>query len=92
MANDKKVMIPLSLMNKIIELLGYWDASHIDPVIQLELNEVIRWLDIKKRRLELRGYYTKVVCAENEDKREDARIRYLQEKYWLIKDSDDLAY
>lgn len=91
MADDKKVMIPLSLMNKIIELFEYWDVSGYDPVIQLERQEVIRCLDIKKRRLGLRDYYAKIIFSDNEDKRDEARIRYLQEKYWLREGSDDFT-
>jgi hypothetical protein len=92
MADNKNVMIPLSLMDKIIELLGYFDVSKYDPVIQLELHEVLRYLDIKKRRLGLRDCYAKVILAKNEDKRDDARIRYLKEKSLLREDSADLAY
>jgi hypothetical protein len=83
MTDNKKVMIPLSLMDKIIELLGYWDVSEYDPVIGLEVIEVLWQLDIKKRRLGLRDYYAKVIHTDNEDKRDDARIEYLKERLWL---------
>ena len=92
MADNKNVIIPLPLMDKIIELLGYWDVSKYDPVIQLELLEVLRYLEIKKRKLRLRDHYAKVILADNQDKRDDARIRYLKEKTWLRDDSADLTY
>jgi len=88
MENDKKVMIPLSLMDRIIELLVYWDVSSYDPVIQRERNEALRLLNLKKRRMGLRDYYAKVIHSANQDKRDDARIRYLQERRRLNEDAD----
>ena len=80
------VMIPLSLMESIIDLLGYWDVSKSDAAVQIEHYEVLRFLRLKKRRLELRGDYTMMIRAKDEDGRHDARIRYLQEKSWLLED------
>jgi hypothetical protein len=83
---SKNVMIPLALLNRIVELLGYWDVSNYDPVIQLELFDILRFLDLKKRRLGLRDDYAKIIHAKNSDDRDDARLNYLQNKSWLRHD------
>ena len=77
------VMIPLSLLNQLTDLLAYWDASKYDLTIQLELHDVLQQLTIKKRRLDLRDDYAKIICAKDEEGRHDARIQYLQAKNWL---------
>jgi hypothetical protein len=65
-------------MYRIIELLGYWDISNYDPVIQLEHFDILRFFDVKIRRLGLRDDYAKIIRANNSDDRDDARISYLQ--------------
>jgi hypothetical protein len=82
----KNVTIPLTIMEAIIELLEYWDVSKNDVVTQLEHHNVLEFLKLKKRRLELRDDYAKIISAKNEDVRHDARIQYLQEKSWLRED------
>ena len=82
----KNVMIPLELMDRIVELLGYWDVSNYDPVIRLEHFDVLRFLNLKKRRLDLRDDYAKIIRADNEADRDEARIAYLQHKAWLRDD------
>ena len=82
----KNVMIPLALLERIVELLGYWDVSDYDPVIQLEHLDVIKSLGYKKRRLGLREDYAKIIHAKNEDDRDDARLAYLQNRAWLRHD------
>jgi len=82
-------MIPLALLDRIVELLGYWDVSNYDPVIQLEHFDVLRALDLKKRRLALRDDYAKIVHAKNTDDRDDARIAYLQNRVCLQRDERD---
>jgi len=77
------VTIPLSLFNRLIELLGNWDISGYDAVIRSELREVTGQLEIKKRKLELRDDYAKIIRAKNEEGRHDARMNYLQAKRWL---------
>ena len=82
----KNVMIPLNLLFRIVELLGYWDVSKYDVTIQLEHYDVTRALNTKKRRLELRDDYAKIIRAKDEDTRDEARIWYLQQKSWLRDD------
>ena len=83
---SKNVMIPMSLLNRIVELLACWDASNYDPVIQLELFDILKYLNFKKRRLGLREDYAKIIHAKNEDDRDDARLTYLQNRAWLRHD------
>ena len=79
----KNVMIPLSLMNRIIDLLGYWYVSKYDVTIQLEHYDTLRALKCKKYRLGLRDGYAKIIRAKDDDTRDEARINYLQQKCWL---------
>ena len=79
----KNVMIPLALMESIMELLGYWDASKCDIAVQAQRYEALICLNLKKRKLGLRDGYAKMIRAEGGDARHDARIRYLQEKSQL---------
>ena len=89
---DKNVMIPLPLLSRIIDLLGYWDVSNYDIVLQLEHCDVTKALNNKKRRLELRDDYAKMFHAKDEDARDDAHIRYLQQKSWLRDDEDGAPF
>jgi hypothetical protein len=79
---SKNVMIPLSLMERIIELLGYLQpVSHND--LRYEHCDVMDELLIKKQKVELREAYAKIVTAENEEARHHARIEYLRQKSFL---------
>jgi hypothetical protein len=82
-------MIPLDFLHRIVDLLGYWDISNYDPVIQLEHFELLRFLSLKKRRLDLRDDYAKIIRANNSTDRNDARISYLQHRGWLRADERD---
>jgi hypothetical protein len=73
-------------MNRIVDLLGYWDVSNYDPLIQLEHFDILRYLDLKKRRLDLRDDYSKIIRAGNNPDRDEARIAYLQNRAWLRDD------
>ena len=86
---DKNVMIPLALFYQICDLLGYWDVSQYDPVIQFQYLHVLRVLDLKRRRFGLRDDYAQIIRAGSQDDRDHARIRYLQKKSWLARDEDD---
>jgi hypothetical protein len=86
MSNEKNVLIPISLVKQIIELLGYLNISNYDQVIRDDHREILLSLNVKLQKLELRGAYSKIIAAKNEDDRHDARIRYLCQKNRL----DDL--
>jgi len=86
MGNSKSVLIPVQLVNQIIELLGYWDTSKYDYAIRDIKWGVLQALNVKMQKLELRDAYSKMVEADSEDRRHDARIEYLRHKSRL----DDL--
>ncbi len=77
---DKNVLVPLSLLTQIIDLLDYWDLSEYDPVICCNYENILRVLNEKLHKLELRNAYAKIISADSSDERHDARIRYLQQK------------
>jgi hypothetical protein len=76
---SKNVMIPLSLMERTIELLGYLQPTPYND-LRYEHCEVLDEFLIKKKKVELREAYAKIVTAENEDLRHHARIDYLRQK------------
>jgi len=77
---SQNVKIPLSLLNQAIDLLEYINVSDYDPTIVLEYDIVLSALLKKKQSLDLRQSYAKIIFAEDEDKRFDARMQYLQHK------------
>jgi hypothetical protein len=89
---DKNVMIPLSLFNQICELLGYWDISQYDIAVQFQYFNALRVLDMKRRRLELRDDYAQFIRSDNQDDRDQARVRYLHKKSRLCCDEDDIPF
>jgi hypothetical protein len=76
----KNILIPHHLVVTIIELLEYWDISKFDRAIQDDYNDVLRELNLKMKKLELREAYTGIIRANNEDARHSARIDYLLQK------------
>ena len=80
---SQNVMIPLSLLDQIVDLLGYWNINDYDPSVRCDYNRILWALDIKKQKLELRDAYAKIIQADNQEDRDEARIRYLQKKRWL---------
>jgi len=87
---SKNVLIPLTLVYRIVELLGYWDLSNYDPVIQLEHFDILRFLNLKIRKLDLRNDYAKIIHAKNTDDRDYARLSYLQNRACVQRDECEL--
>ena len=85
----KNVMIPLELLSRIVDLLEHWDVSSYDPTVRLEHFDVLRNLSLKKRRLGLRDDYARIISADCDSDRDDARITYLQNRAWLRDDERD---
>jgi hypothetical protein len=75
-------MIPLSLLDSIIEFLVEFDLSEYHE-LRYEYCEILWALRVKKQKLELRGAYAKIISADNTDQRDDARIDYLWQKSQL---------
>jgi hypothetical protein len=83
MIMGKNVLIPLPLLNRIIELLGYWNTSSYDRVICDEYCDIVRELEVKALKLDLREAYSKIIKANTEDARHSARMEYLRQKNYI---------
>ena len=80
---SQNVMIPLSLLDRMIELLNRLDIAEYGYPLRDELGSVLWALNIKKKKLELRDAYAKIIQAGCQDDRDEARILYLQQKMAL---------
>ena len=78
---SKNVLIPLPLLERIICLLETWDVSNYPNCC--DYYEVMRELNVKMQKLELRKAYSGIIHAQNEDAQIDARIEYLRQKRQL---------
>lgn len=85
---SQNVLIPLSLLDQIIELLGYWDISEYGPPLSDDYENILWALNVKKRKLELRDAYAKIIQAKNPNIQEEARIHYLQLREILKADEE----
>jgi len=86
MSKPENVKIPLSLLSRTIDLLENWNLADYDPSVQCDYDGVYFALLKKRQTLELRDAYAKIVYAENEDARHNARMNYLQQKRYLNDD------
>jgi hypothetical protein len=76
---SKNVMIPLQLFLRVVDLLQYWDIPP-NHDLRFEYRDILWVLNVKIQKLELREAYSKMVAANNENQRHDARIEYLRLK------------
>jgi hypothetical protein len=76
--SDKKVLIPLQLINQTLEFLRYIDVSEYDFSIRCEYDNIVDAFREKLRSLDLRESYAKIIMAKTEDERDNARIEYLR--------------
>lgn len=79
-AMAKSVLVPVPLVRQIVELFGYWDITDCDSTVRDWYWDILRELNVKLQKLEVRDAYAKIVAARNEDEMHDARIAYLWEK------------
>jgi hypothetical protein len=77
---SKDVKIPMALLSQTIALLEHWNVRTYDPAIQYDYVNVYMAFLKKRQSLELREAYAKIIFAENEDARFEARKRYIQQK------------
>jgi hypothetical protein len=80
---SKNIMIPMTLLGRIVALLEYWDVSKYDRVIQDVHCEILRALMVKMQKIELRGAYANIINAKDADARDWARFEYLRLKSQL---------
>ncbi len=80
---NKNVMLPLSLMERIIVFMERLDVSDYGYQLRDEYYDLLWALRVKKEKLALRDAYSKIIRAENPDARHEARIQYLIRKQSL---------
>jgi hypothetical protein len=85
---SQNVLIPLFLLEQIIEFMQELDLSEYHP-LNYAYGNILWALTVKKQKLELRDAYAKIIQADNRDDRDDARIRYLQKRMSLERDIED---
>jgi len=86
MATPKNVQIPYELFMAIIDVLEYVDASKYADDFQSLFDAVLEELKTKKKRLELREDYSRLIEANksgDEDKQLEARIEYFKKRNQL---------
>jgi len=77
---SENVKIPLSLLDKTIDLLEWIDVNNFGSSFSALHDYVLSAFRIKKQKLDLRQSYAKIIFADNDDDRFDARMDYLQKK------------
>lgn len=85
---SKNVMIPLFLLEQILELLERWDVSGSELQLRCDYHNVLDQLICKKQKINLRDAYAKILAADTQDDRDLARIQYLRQKRLLELDDD----
>ena len=76
---DKNVMIPLSLLDRIVELLDDWEPPEYHAS-RYDYCNILWALRVKQQKIELRGAYAKILLAADQAERDEARIEYLRQR------------
>jgi hypothetical protein len=79
----KNVQIPLELFNALLDTLEYIDVSNYTEDFKNQFEWVFDELKDKKKRMDLREDYGRLLAANKSDdleKQTDARIEYLRNK------------
>ena len=87
----KNVMIPLSLLDRIIGLLNDIDLSEYHE-LRYEYCDILWALKVKKQKLELRDSYAKIISTEDPYVRNATRIEYLQQRSELDDADSDIPF
>jgi len=85
---SQNVMIPLSLLDQIVELLEELDLPEYHP-LSYEYGNILWALKVKKQKLGLRDAYARIIAANNEDDKDEARMQYLLQKRFLREDEGE---
>jgi len=86
MGNPKNVQIPYELFMALIDMLEYIDSSKYPDDFRDLFEAVLEDLRVKKKRLELREDYSRLIAANksgDEDKQLEARIEYFKNRNLL---------
>ena len=80
---SKNIMIPLSLLKRIVDLLDCLDSSRFASDFSREYGDILWELKVKMQKIELRDAYARIVSAKSVDDRDWARIEYLRQRSQL---------
>ena len=83
MSQPKNVQIPYETFMALIEMLEYMDTSIFAEDFKELFNILLGELQTKKKRLELREDYGRLIAANktgDEDKQLEARIEYFKKR------------
>ena len=84
-------MIPLFLLDRIIELLDDLNLSEYHE-LRYEYCNILWALRLKKQKIELRGAYEKILIASEQAEQDEARIEYLRQRNALNDADEDIAF
>ena len=87
----KNVMIPLLLLDAVIELLEDLDPPEYHE-LRYEYCKILWLLTVKRQKLELRDAYAKIISAYDDDARDEARMRYLEKKRFIEDLDEDIPF
>lgn len=79
-STQKNIQIPLSLFKEIVEFVEYMDNSCLDTAFAAMCGSILAGLSAKQDSMALREHYADIVHAMDDDKRHNARMRYLEMK------------
>jgi len=80
----KNVMIPLPLLDRIIDMLDFLDISEYSPATRYDYCDILWALKLKKLRVELRESYAKIIKADDLEAWEAARDKYFARQRELL--------
>jgi len=76
---SKNIMLPLSLLERVIDLLECLEVSKLHE-LHYDYCDILWTLKVKMQKLELRKAYAQIIQATDEDAQNEARIKYLWQK------------
>ena len=76
----KNIQIPVELFKNMIKFMECCDIRDCTPELQQLYRSIFSALIAKQESMDLRDAYAKVVFADDEKQREDARAAYLEQK------------
>jgi hypothetical protein len=80
---ERQVLIPLWLLDDIVDLLDLWDdISSYPENVRTDYAEVMQFLIEKLIKVRLHESYSHVVFAKDDESRNNARIEYLKRKHY----------
>jgi hypothetical protein len=88
----KNVMIPMFLLDQIIELLQHWDISDYCPELRYDYDNIVWALAVKKQKIKLRDAYAKLIQPDNPQAWDEAFTRYLQQKCLLEETEENIPF